>query len=103
MDWSAARSEPRSATCTTGMESMSMLMTVGSEASSGSWLLTWLTLSRRSVIASSRSVESVNWTMSIAMFSDEVDWSVSRPDRPATALSSGLATCCSMSSGPAPG
>ena len=29
MDWSAARSEPRSATCTTGMESMSMLMTVG--------------------------------------------------------------------------
>ena len=102
MDWSVARSVPRSAMTDTGMESTSMDMTVGSDASSGSWLLTWDTLSRRSTIAESRSVSLVNWMMTMDRFSAEVDCSVSRPDRPATALSSFFVTCCSISSGPAP-
>ena len=56
IDCSVARSLPVSATMITGMESMSMDMTVGSEASSGSWDFTISTLSRISVSVSSRSV-----------------------------------------------
>ena len=80
-----------------------MVITVGAVQSSGREDLTRSIFSRRSRAAMSMLVPSEKVTMTMLMFSEEVEVSSSMPDTVAQADSIGLVTSSSTSSGPAPG